>query len=192
MGRKILEFKKITDNKWINLFSIKVQNAKGHIANWIFASRKEDPINDKSVDAVVIVPIIDTVEGKKLIVIKEYRWAIGGIEYGFPAGLIDEGWTIKSTVIKELKEETGLDLVEMTAASNPIYSSPGLTDESCVLVFAEVDGKISKKYQEPGEDIEVLAMGVEEITQMLGDPSKKIGAKAWGVFYYYSKIGRIE
>ncbi len=192
MKRKILEFEKITDNKWINLFRIKSQNAKGHISNWIFASRKKDPLNDKSVDAVVIIPVINTVEGKKLIVIKEYRVAIGDVEYGFPAGLIDKGHTVESTVVKELKEETGLDLVRMTAASNPIYSSPGLSDEACVVVFVEVEGKISKKYQEAGEDIEVLAMGVEEITQMLGDPSKKIGAKAWGVFYYYSKIGKIE
>jgi len=192
MERKIIEFEKMSHHRWINLFRIKAQNAKGKIVNWMFASRKEDPINDKSVDAVVIVPIIDTVEGKKLVLIKEYRWSIGDVEYGFPAGLIDPGHTVKSTVAKELKEETGLDLVKMTAASNPIYSSPGLSDEACVVVFVEVEGKISTKHQEDSEEIEVLVVGVDEITQMLGDPSKKIGAKAWGILYYYSKIGRIE
>lgn len=192
MEREILEFEKLTDFKWINLFRIKSRNRKGHVTDWILASRKKDPENDKSVDAVVIVPIIDTVEGKKLVVIKEYRVAIRDFEYGFPAGLIEEKETLESTIGKELKEETGLDLIKMKAASNPIYSSPGLSDESCVVVFVEVDGKISTAHQEYAEDIEVLVMGVDEITQMLGDPSKKIGAKAWGIFYYYSKIGRIE
>lgn len=192
MERKTIECKKITDNRWINLFAIKARNAKGKIVHWTFASRKEDPLNDKSIDAVVIIPTIDTVEGKKLVMIKEYRIAIGDFEYGFPAGLIEGKETLESTVKKELKEETGLDLVRMTAASNPVYSSPGLSDECCAVVFVEVEGKISAAYQEAAEDIEVLVVGVDEITQMLGDPSKKIGAKAWGILYYYSKIGRIE
>ena len=192
MERKILEIKKITDNKWVNLFTLKAQNVKGKIVNWIFASRKEDPINDKSIDAVVIIPIIDTVEGKKVVVIKEYRWSIGDFEYGFPAGLVEDGLSVEETVSKELKEETGLDLVKMTAASNPVFSSPGLSDEACVMVFVEAGGKISQEYQEAAEDIEVLVLGVDEITQMLGDPDKKIGAKAWGILYYYSKLGRIE
>lgn len=192
MQRKILEFKKITNNKWLNLFAIKAQNTKGYITNWIFASRKNNPNKDKSVDAVVIVPILNTADGKKLIIIKEYRWAIEDFEYGFPAGLIEGKETIKSTVIKELKEETGLKLKEMKAVSNSIFSSSGMSDESCVIAFVEAEGKISNKYQEKGEDIETLAVGVDEITQMLGDSSKKISAKAWGIFYYYSKIGKIE
>ena len=192
MQRKINNVKKLTDYKWLNLFEVEVQNIKDYSTKWIFASRKEDPINDKSVDAVVIVPIIDTVEGKKIVLIKEYRPAIGDVEYGFPAGLIEKNDTVESTVAKELKEETGLDLVKMIAASNSVYSSPGLSDEACVIVFAKVDGRISKEYQEKAEDIEILVFGVDEITQILGDPSKKIGTKAWGILYYYSKIGKIE
>ena len=192
MERKILSIKKITDSKWVNLFDVEVQNSKGHRAKWTFASRKENPAEDKSVDAVVIIPTIDTEDGRKLVLIKEFRWTINDFEYGFPAGLVEDGLSVEETVAKELKEETGLDLKKMYAASNPVYSSPGLSDEACVMVFVEAEGRISTKNQEAGEDIEILVVGVDEITQMLGDPDKKIGAKAWGILYYYSKIGRIE
>jgi len=188
MKRKILDFEQLTDNKWINLFWIKGENIKGKIVDWIFCSRKKNPMEDTSTDAVVIVPVIDTVDGKRLVMIKEYRWPINDFEYGFPAGLIEDGLSIEETVSKELKEETGLNLVRITRVSNPIYSSPGFTDESCVIVFVEVDGNISAEYQEATEEIEVLVVNVDEMTQMLEDPSKKIGAKAWGILYYYSQL----
>jgi ADP-ribose pyrophosphatase len=192
MNRQIFDIKKITHNKWLNLFSIKVQNSKGCISDWIFASRKDNPIKDTSTDAVIIVPIINTLEGKKLIVIKEYRWAINDFEYGFPAGLIEPNASVIDTVIKELKEETGLNIISITDSSYPVYSSPGLSDESCTIIFVQAEGEITKQYQEVGEDIEVLEMGVNDLFNLIRDPTKKVGAKAWGIFYYYTKIGRIE
>jgi hypothetical protein len=35
-------------------------------------------------------------------------------------------------------------------------------------------------------------MGVNDLFNLIRDPTKKVGAKAWGIFYYYTKIGRIE
>lgn len=191
MKRQYFSFNKITDNKWINLFSIKGKNSKGKIIDWIFASRKKDPRNDKGVDAVVIVPTIEIDGEKKLVLIKEFRWAINDYEYGFPAGLV-EGRPVEEVVQKELKEETGLDLKKITVLSNPVYSSPGLTDEACVMAFVEAEGEVSVDHQEDSEEIEVLIYGMEEINNLLRDLSKKVGAKAWGILYYYSQIGRIE
>ncbi|MHA1469529.1 MAG: NUDIX hydrolase [Candidatus Asgardarchaeia archaeon] len=189
--RKILQLKKLTDNKWINLFFVKYINAKLNTVEWTFVSRKEHPIADPSVDAVVIAPIVDTPTGRRLVITKEYRVAIGGCEYGFPAGLIEEGQDIAETAIKELKEETGLDITEITDVSCPIYSSPGICDESCVIVFAKAAGEISYTDQEDSEDIEVLFYDIDDINKLLGS-GKKVGAKAWGILYYYSKIGKIE
>ena len=192
MKRKILKFEKVTDNKWINLFRIKGQNIRGNIVNWLFASRKEDPLNDKSIDAVVIVPIINTPEGKRLVIIKEYRWSVSDFEYGFPAGLVEGIETVESTAKKELKEETGLDWVKTTHISNAVYSSPGLSDEACVMVFVEAEGEISSKNLESAEDIEAFVVDIDGVNDLLQDPNKKIGAKGWGILYYYSKLGRIE
>ncbi len=192
MKNIILEIKKLTDNKWLNLFSIRFQNSKRHIGSWLFASRKENPISDTSVDVVVIIPTIDTSEGKKLVMIKEWRWAVNDYVYAFPAGLVDPGHTIMGTVVKELKEETGLDIKKWGDQSNPVYASPGLSDESSVMVFVEASGTISTEYQEKGEDIEVLLMDVGDIEELLGDEDKKVGAKAWGVLFYYMTKGKIE
>ena len=118
--------KKLTDYKWLNLFKLNSVNAKGKAVDWIFASRKNDPFKNNDPDAVVIVATVDTIEGKKIVITKEYRAPINDYEYGFPAGLIDTDKTIEYTVENELKEETGLNLKKIIGKSNIVVSSAGL------------------------------------------------------------------
>ena len=189
---KLKEFKKLTNNKWLNLFSVKGINKKGEKIHWEFVSRKEKPFTNSKVDAVIIVPIF--VEGgkeKELVVTKEFRVPLMDYEYGFPSGLIDEGETIKEAARRELKEETGLDIVKFLEISNPVYSSAGLSDESCVIVFAKVTGIISNKGQEDTELIETVLMDIIDIKNLLEDKTKKIGGKAWGILWHYFRIRRI-
>ena len=192
MKQRIIKIKKLTMNKWLNLFRVQYINSKNKVIDWFFVSRKKEPITDKSVDAVVIIPIINTPEGRKLVVTKEYRVTIGDYEYGFPAGLIENGSSMKQSATRELKEETGLNIKKVLGVSNVVYSSPGLSDESSVMFFVEAEGEISKKYQEATEDIETFLYDINDIRNLLGDANKAVGAKAWGVLYYYSKIGEID
>ena len=188
--QEIISSIKITDQKWINLFRVQYVNSKDKLCSWIFASRKEDPYGNKSPDAVVLVVTVNTPTGRKLVVTKEYRAPIDDYEYGFPAGLIDPGMTVDETVAKELKEETGLDLVSIGDKSNQVFSSAGLSDESVIMVFVEAEGELSGKYQESTEDIEAFLYDIDDIRELLSS-DKKVGTKGWGVLYYYSQIGKI-
>jgi len=180
------EIKKLTDCKWANLFE--VAYSRGAVeSKWFMCSRKERPIEDVGVaDAVVIVPIIETGEGKRLVVTKEFRVPLWDYEYGFAAGLIDDGEDVEDTVARELKEETGLELVEIKHISRPVYSSAGLTDESVHMVLAEVKGEPTDEWQEHHEDIEVLLLDVDGVKELL-ESDKKIAAKAWGLLYYFAQ-----
>ena len=143
--------------------------------------------------AVIIVPVVmkKGVENK-LAIIKEFRIPLMDYEYGFPSGLIDEGETIEEAARRELREETGLEIIKFLETSNPIYSSAGLSDESCVIVFAKVTGEISNKGQEDTELIETILMDIIDIKNLLEDNTKKIGGKAWGILWHYFRIRRIE
>jgi ADP-ribose pyrophosphatase len=155
-------------------------------------SRKQDPLRDASIaDVVVIVPRIETETGAKLVVTKEFRAPLRDFEYGFPSGLIDDGETVEETVSRELKEETGLELVTINHISTPVYSSAGLTDESCHMVLVEAAGQASNEWMEDSEDIEVLFLDVEDVRDLL-ESDKKIAAKAWGLLRHYVAIGRID
>ena len=183
--------KKLTECKWANLFDVSYRR-KQKGSSWVMCSRKMRPITDAAkTDAAVIVPVIDTADGKRLVVTKEFRVPIWDYEYGFPAGLIDENESIEQTAVRELREETGLEVAKINHISEPIYSSAGLTDESCCMVMVEASGTISNEWQEEGENIEVLLLDVDGIRELL-ESSKKISAKAWGLFYHYVETGVIR
>lgn len=184
--------KKLTDSKWLNLYEAMYIDKTGRENRWTVTSRKDRPIVDADKpDAVVIVPVVDTPTGKKLVVTKEFRVPIWDYEYGFPAGLIDGGRTIEQVVAEELKQETGLELVRINYISGCVYSSSGMTDESCCMVFVEAKGRISNEHIEDSEQIEAMLMDVDDIRELLAS-GKKISAKAWGLFYHYSQAGRID
>lgn len=188
----MFKLKKLTDCKWLNLFEVLYKHKNPQEKSWIMCSRKARPIADAGkADAVFIVPIIKTENGPRLVVTKEFRVPIWDYEYGFPAGLIDDGEDIADTVARELREETGLELVRIVHVSMPVYSSAGMTDESCNMVIVEAKGTPSAHSLHADEDIEVLLMDVEDIRQLLAS-NKKIAAKAWGMFYHFAKTGKIE
>lgn len=183
---------KLTDCRWVNLFEIIYRRKTQSERSWVMCSRKDKPIEEAAnADAVVIVATIDISGEKKLVVTKEFRVPIWDYEYGFPAGLIDDGEEIEDTVRRELKEETGLELVKIKHISTPVYSSAGLTDESCHMVLVEAEGQPSNEWLDGTEDIEVLLLDVEEIHALLAS-EKKIAAKAWGLLYSYVKTGHID
>ncbi len=186
------KLKKLTDCDWANLFEVRFKRKGQSERSWVMCSRKERPIEDAAkADAVVIVPTIETDERTRLVVTKEFRVPIWDYEYGFPAGLIDDGENMEQTVARELKEETGLEVAKIRHVSMPVFSSAGLTDESCHMVLVEAKGQVSNKWLDHTEDIEVLLLDVEGIRDLLAS-KKKIAAKSWGLLYHYAQTGRID
>lgn len=183
---------KLTDQLWLNLYEVQYTAKDGSPHRWMMCSRKDRPVEQASrPDAVVIVPIVHTPQGNRLVLTKEYRAAIGDDEYGFPAGLIDDGESIETTVGRELKEETGLNVETILHISPPVYSSAGLTDESCCMVLVTASGIPSTDLNEAHEQIEVLLYDVNDIRALLKS-TNKIAAKAWGLLYHFTVTGKIE
>lgn len=180
----------LTHFKWLNLFELNYLD-KGKARQWILCSRKSNPVVDAhKPDAVFIVPIVQTAHGSRLVVIREFRPALWDWEYAFPAGLIDDNEDPKDTIRRELKEETGLDLKEIVHMSMPVYSSSGMSDESCLMAFVIAHGQLKPKRQDD-EHIEPLLMDVSDIKDLLHS-NHKIAGKAWGILYHFATVGRIN
>ena len=187
----MFRLRKLTDCKWINLFEVFYKHKTPQERSWLMCSRKARPITDAAkADAVMIIAVVKTEHGDRLVVTKEFRVPIWDYEYAFPAGLIDDGEDITETVTRELKEETGLEVVKIHHISMPVYSSAGMTDESNHIVIVEAAGTASNHLQHSDEDIEVLLMDAQEIKKLLAS-DKKIAAKAWGIFYHFAQAGTI-
>ena len=140
-------------------------------------------------DAVVIVPFHN--ENDKLVIIKEFRVPLGGYQYGFPAGLVDEGETIQQTCIRELKEETGLNITRIKKISPPVYSSSGMTDESVSMVYVECDGKPSNKGNTGSEDITTIFVSPPEASELCKDSKIKLDVKTLLVLSSFAESGGV-
>ena len=182
---------KLTRQKWLNLFDIEYKDKKGRAKSWQLASRQSEPkcmTADFSMpDAVVIVPF--HTGQKKIVITREYRIPLGDYEYGFPAGLVDEGESIKAAARRELKEETGLDLTHFVKISQPLYSSAGMTDESVAMVYVECAGRLSVEQNTESEEIEVMLVSQQQTRELIQNPRLKFDAKAWLVLSHFAANG---
>jgi ADP-ribose pyrophosphatase len=191
VSMEICRVEKITDRNHLNLFSIRYRDRGENIKNWIFASRSSlaNPLDQESCvpDAVVVVPF--HVQENKIVVIREFRVALGGYLYGFPAGLVDPGEEVVTAGKREFFEETGLKVTRVLKQSPAIYSSSGLTDENISLLFVECDGKPSDEFNKMSEEIEVLMLSREAAGQLISKPDLKFDVKSWMVLSMFADYG---
>jgi len=188
---KITGYKKITHKKWLNLFEVEYRDKNNQPKTWEVVSRKAVPkcISDvfDPPDAVVIVPFHRG--EKKLVVIREYRVALGGYEYALPAGLIDQGESIETASRRELKEETGLELVEIHKKSPTLFGTAGMTDENFCMVYCDCEGTVSASGNEGTETIETLLVSPQDAGDLLNDGETKYDVKLWLVLSRFQENG---
>lgn len=158
---------------WLRLREIVFKDREGSEKRWSFVSRTG------SGRAVVIIAETDE-SPPRVVLVKEFRPAVGNAVIAFPAGLVDEGEDSAGAALRELEEETGWcgDLIEI---GPPSYSSPGLTDE--IIQFARVRLRHEKETRhELEEDIEVLLWPRHELRQRLDEAVRSgsaVDAKLW-------------
>ena len=193
---KINKLTTLAETKFLNLYNAEYNNKGGNIKNWIIASRKEKEnlegvyLNNKELqdDAVLIVPFHK--EEEKIVVIRQFRVPINSYIYEMPAGLIDKGESPQTAITRELKEETGLDVIEIlkNTVKGQLFLSPGMTDESVTSVFCTCGGTISKAYMEEDEDIEPILLSQKEAQELL-IKDVKFDIKCYIYLQEFSKSG---
>ena len=182
---RVKNIKTLSKNKYLSLYSADYINKNGNLKNWTIASRKDlETIENKffkneedKIDAVVIVA--NHVEDNKLVAIRQFRVPINDYVIELPAGLVDGNENFEEAVKRELKEETGLDLISIDKeeTKEKVYVSPGMTDESIALVKCTCNGIISKENLEEDEDIEVIMLTKEEAKELINS-DENIDVKA--------------
>ena len=193
---KITKVNPLVETKFMGLYDIEYKNKQNTGRNWTVASRKNKEQleqiylqnKEDKIDAVVIAALHK--EENKLVVIKQFRVPINNYIYELPAGLVDNSEDIKTTVARELKEETGLELIDINHINSidKVYLSPGMTDESVAFVYCTCSGKISKEYLEADEDIEAILVSQEEAKELLKG-STKIDIKFYLTLQMFVNLG---
>ncbi len=165
----------LAESKFLSLYDAEYTNRKGNEKHWIIASRKNyDTLQaqyngekEEKIDAVIIAALHK--ESKSIVIIKQFRIPLNDYVYELPAGLLDADESMETAVKRELKEETGLSLLNINAekSKGKVYISAGMTDESVAMVYCTCEGTISNEYLEADEDIEAILISQEEAKELI-------------------------
>ena len=123
----------------------------------------EDLRNPRA-DSVIL--ICTDPAGEKILLNREYRMAVGDWVYNFPAGLIDDGETPEASAVRELKEETGLDLLSIDGELPESYAAIGFANEKNICIIGTAGGT----FHESSSTLEEINAGwytKEEIRELL-------------------------
>ncbi len=174
---KVTNLKALTKTRFLSMYEAEYENRVGNKKSWMNATRKsEEFLNDKFFknkkdedDAVVIAAFHKPTN--KIVLVKQFRIPVNDFVYELTAGLIDEGEDFKTSVKRELKEETGLDLVEIISNKSKLYLSPGMTDECVNLVYCTCEGELSTDNMEDDECIEPILISRDEAKEIINGNS---------------------
>lgn len=168
---RINGIKKLTDNRYLNLYELDATFRDGSRAPYYVASRRKSAdlikaaSHDNHPDGVILCGVYGE-EKDRLVLIRQYRSPIDGYVYEFPAGLVEPGEDMVQAGIREMLEETGLSF-SPAHSTQPFFMTVGMTDESCGLVFGYCDGQPTNAHQEGSEDIQVVLADRAECRRIL-------------------------
>ena len=190
---KLIDIKKQTNNKYLNMYEATYQNEKAKFPYYI-ASRREK-VEDlelvthaKKVDAVRFLPYYTDKSGKLFVVlIKEFRFAINDYIYSIPAGLVDEGETTEQACFREAKEETGAKVLSAVLSEPASYMLAGMTDECVVSYECEIELE-GKNHLDGNEEIDVLSVALEDIPEFLNSHSVGLVSRFQLRAFYYKQM----
>ena len=115
----------------------------------------------------------------KVVLLQEYRHPIQEVVYELPSGMIDAGESPEEAAVRELKEETGYEAVNMKSLGF-FYPSFGSTNEKIHLFLCEC-GKRSMSETDALEELELCEIDPEDLEQLTreGKFLHSAGLAAW-------------
>lgn len=163
-----------TSNRFLNCFELEAVHRDGRVSPYYVASRAKDVASLKAVthennpDGVILYGIYGE-QRDRVVLIRQYRYPLGDYLYEFPAGLVEDGEEMTQAGIREMFEETGLTFtpVEAGSYSRPFFTTAGMTDESCAMLFGYCTGVPTSANEEASEEIQVILADRAEAKRIL-------------------------
>lgn len=182
---KVPELKSIeqVSDGWLKKYVLTYELPDGRTLPYEVVSRKGmERYSTEVRDVAAAAPESDAVcvvghtADDSFLLIREFRYPMNRMCVAFPAGLKEPDEDIVECAARELREETGYDLVR-DEDGNPVnartclqpgYSSLGMGDESIAMVFAEVE-RVGEPRSESTEFIESFELKREDIPRFLAE-----------------------
>ncbi len=179
--------RKVNEGKFITRYDLEYETKDHKKKVYEIISRDKnidsiDTLRNNHTDGVVI--IMTDEDDEKILLNKEYRMSVGGFVYNFPAGLIDDGETPEQAARRELKEETGLNIIQIEDQLFDSYSAIGFSNETNAVIIGKAEGTFAPSTSTL-EEIYASWYTKAEVRELLKD--KHFAARTQAYCYMWSK-----
>lgn len=138
---KRLKQQKLYQDQWHVMYQDDIEFPDGERGKYTWVNRKN------GVSIVVLTP------DDKILLSKEYRYVIDDFSWEIPGGGIDSGETPEEAAIRELEEETGLQVTQLEKLGM-FYPLSSFNTESITVFYTTIQPKsVTTEKTESGEEI---------------------------------------
>jgi ADP-ribose pyrophosphatase len=180
MKWKVLESKHLFRQPWLNIRQEKCELPNG-----------------KQMDAYYILEYPSWVNAfaitkdNKVVMVKQYRHALGEIGIELPGGVVDDGESPEEAISRELLEETGysFDSVEMIGK---LAANPATANNYTYFFLARGGEQVAIQKLDETEDIEIVVFTMEEVKGLVRQQKISQALHTSCIFYAFEKLGLIN
>jgi len=127
----------------------------------------------------------------KMIVVEQYRKALGKTQIEIPAGKLDPNEEPHIAAIRELEEETGF-IAQEVKLLHAFYTSPGFADEKLYVYYTD-QLEAGKQNLDDDEDVIVMQITLEEADSYIAsgdisDAKTLLAVYAWKLLVATGKL----
>ena len=179
--------KKVDEGKFISRYDLYYTTADDQKKTYEIISRQknmttEEEIRNPGPDGVVIIATDRS--GMHILLNREFRLSVDAYIYNFPAGLIDKGETPEIAAARELREETGLRLIQIDDRLKDSYSAIGFANETNAVVIGKAAGTFSRSTSSL-EEIEAGWYTKAQVRELL--KNERFAARTQAYCYLWSR-----
>ena len=118
-------------------------------------------------DWVMVIPVIDSPEGKKFVMVWQWRHGSKSLSLEFPGGVFEPGENPEEAALRELREETGFKPEKMIKLAS-LSPNPAIMSNTMHFFLAQGISGDGRQSLDEDEYVDVTLVDVNEVIKGIG------------------------